>query len=595
MSLSAGLNGFMAPAKPTRLWYFVWKLLRLRWLIFLSTFRHSKPIRKVGTIIVAIIVFFVFVGVFVVSFFLLRFLHSPELVNIIGDTTDFVQNVPMLLLGAAFLGILLTSFGVLLQALYLAGDMDFLLSSPVPIRAVFISKMLQAILPNFSLISLFSLPVLYGLGFASGYNLFYYPLVLITLVLLALAAAGLSALLVMGIVRIFPARRVAEVLGFLGAILSMICSQSGNLANSMNYGNISGDQVSKSFDLLNRLNSPLSPFYWIGRGLVDLGEGRWLTGLGFTILMLGLCGTIFFVSLNTAERLYFNGWARMQVSARKKKVARPNHTAIERPSLLKGRLERVVPAQIRSIVYKDLLMTRRDLRNMSQVVTPLIFGVIYSFMLLRGGGQIPAGRGEAPELFMQGLRTAYIYVSVGISLFVSWSLLARLAGVSFSQEGKQYWMLKSAPVSGRRLLISKYLVAYLPALALSLVFLLAIGLMQRAQLSVILYGLPVVVLCTAGNAGINLAFGVTGVNLDWSDPRHMISGSSGCLGALASIFYLVVSLALFFLPPIAASLLSLPAIIGQLVGLLLGGVFSLAGAFVPLMMVLPRVERIGNV
>ena len=95
--------------------------------------------------------------------------------------------------------------------------------------------------------------------------------------------------------------------------------------------------------------------------------------------------------------------------------------------------------------------------------------------------------------------------------------------------------------------------------------------MQRAQLSVILYGLPVVVLCTAGNAGINLAFGVTGVNLDWSDPRHMISGSSGCLGALASIFYLVVSLALFFLPPIAASLLSLPAIIGQLGGLLLGG------------------------
>ncbi len=595
MSLSAGWNSLPASAKPTRLWYFVWKLLRLRWLIFLSTFRHAKPIRKVGTIIVAIIVFFVFVGVFVVSFFLLRFLRSPELVNIIGDTANFVQNVPMLLLGAAFLGILLTSFGVLLQALYLAGDMDFLLSSPVPIRAVFVSKMLQAILPNFSLISLFSLPVLYGLGFASGYNLLYYPLVLITLVLLALAAAGVSALLVMGIVRIFPARRVAEVLGFLGAILSMICSQSGNLANSMNYGNISGDQVSRSFDLLNRLNSPLSPFYWIGRGLADLGQGHWVSGLGFTILMLGLCGMIFFISLSTAERLYFSGWARMQVSARKKKAVRPNHTAIERRSPVKGLLERVVPAQIRSIVYKDLLMTRRDLRNMSQVVTPLIFGVIYSFMLLRGGGQISAGRGEAPELFIQGLQTAYVYISVGISLFVSWSLLARLAGVSFSQEGKQYWMLKSAPVSARRLLVSKYLVAYLPSLALSLVFLLAIGLMQRAQLSVIIYGLPVVILCTAGNAGINLAFGVTGVNLDWSDPRHMITGSSGCLGALASIFFLVVSLVLFFLPPIAASLLSLPAVIGQLVGLLLGGIFSLAGAFIPLIMVLPRVERIGNV
>ena len=239
-------------------------------------------------------------------------------------------------------------------------------------------------------------------------------------------------------------------------------------------------------------------------------------------------------------------------------------------------------------------MTRRDLRNMSQVVTPLIFGVIYSFMLLRSGGQISAGRGEAPDVLMRGLQSASVYMSVGISLFVSWSLLARLAGVSFSQEGKQYWMLKSAPVSAKRLLVSKYLVAYLPALGLSLAFLLIIGVLQRASLSVFLYGLPVVILCTAGNAGINLAFGVVGVNLNWSDPRHMVSGSSGCLGAIASIVYLVLSLGLFFVPPIVASLFPIPTILGQLVGLTIGGLFSLAGAIFPPLLVLPRVEIIGN-
>ena len=116
---------------------------------------------------------------------------------------------------------------MLLQALYLSGDMDFLLSSPVPIRAVFVTKLLQAVLPNFGLIALFGLPVLFGLGLAGHYNFLYYPLVLLTMIALALAAAGLSALLVMLVARVFPARRAAEILGFIGAILAFTCSQAG--------------------------------------------------------------------------------------------------------------------------------------------------------------------------------------------------------------------------------------------------------------------------------------------------------------------------------------------------------------------------------
>ena len=49
-------------------------------------------------------------------------------------------------------------------------------------------------------------------------------------------------------------------------------------------------------------------------------------------------------------------------------------------------------------------MLRRDLRNMSQLVTPLILGILYAFMLIRGGGEPPAGRGEAPPEFMAALQ-----------------------------------------------------------------------------------------------------------------------------------------------------------------------------------------------
>ena len=570
--------------QPPMLWSSVWRLLKLRALIFFSSFRRAKTRGKIAIIFIVLLVLGFLGFLLFASWALLGFLRSPQLAQFSGDMSALVNSVPVLIVGGAFLGILLTSFGVLLQALYLAGDMDFLLSAPISIRAVFITKLLQAILPNFGLISIFALPVLYGLGISSRYNLLYYPLVIIMLASLALAAAGLSSLLVMFIVRLFPAKRVAEVLGFIGALASFICSQSGQLAN---FDHVTQDQTTQMFSLLSRFNNPWSPLAWAGRGLIDIGEGRWLSGVGFSLLTLGLAALIFSLALTTSERLYYSGWASIRTTAHKKKVLRPSRNRAASP--LVALAERRVPAVIRAVMVKDYLVLRRDLRNMSQLVTPLIFGIVYAVMFLRNGGQPSLGRGEAPALFNEVLKNIFVYGNVGISLFVGWMLLARLGGMGFSQEGKSYWLLKSAPVTASQLVLSKFLVAFLPTLALGWAFLLAISLLQQVNLSIILFTVPVVALSIAGNAGLNLTFGITGANMIWEDPRQMQKGSSGCLGSLASFIYLPLSLLLFFGPELLFALLGLPEFIGQLTGLLLGGVFSLAVAIIPLWLVRNRV------
>ena len=190
-----------------------------------------------------------------------------------------------------------------------------------------------------------------------------------------------------------------------------------------------------------------SPLAWAGRSLVDLGAGRWLSGTALFLVTVGLSAGIFAISLATAERLYYSGWARVQVSTRSKRAARPSRRAASGGLPFAALVRRVVPSPVRAIVVKDFMMLRRDLRNMSQLVTPLILGILYAFMLIRGGGEPPAGRGEAPAEFMAALSGLMVYANVGISLFVSWSLLSRLAGMAFSQEGKSYWLLKASPVS----------------------------------------------------------------------------------------------------------------------------------------------------
>ncbi len=573
--------------RPPGLWPTVWKLLKLRALIFFSGFRRAKIRRKITTIIL-LFVFLGFLGFLLfISWALLGFLRSPQLAQYTGDVSVLINSVPVLIVGGAFLGILLTSFGVLLQALYLAGDMDFLLSAPISIRAVFITKLLQAILPNFGLISIFALPVLFGLGISGHYNFLYYPLVIVILAALSLAAAGLSSLLVMFIVRLFPAKRVAEVLGFVGALASFICSQSGQLAN---FDHVSADQTTQVIGMLARFNNPWSPLAWAGRGLVDIGEGRWISGVGFSLLAFAMAAIIFGLALTTSERLYYTGWASIRTIAHKKKVSRERRKQTSSPLVILA--ERRIPAVIRAVMVKDYLVLRRDLRNMSQLVTPLIFGIVYAVMFLRDGSQPSLGHGQAPALFNEIFKNIFVYGNVGISLFVGWMLLARLGGMGFSQEGRSYWLLKSAPVTSFQLMLAKFLVAFLPTLILGWAFLLVISFLQRVNLSIVLFTVPVVALSIAGNAGLNLTFGITGANMDWEDPRQMQKGTSGCLGALASFIYLPFSLLLFFGPGLLTALFGLPDYVGQLAGLLLGGAFSLAVAIIPLWVVRSRVLRL---
>jgi len=572
------------------LWPSVWKLMRLRLVILLSGFRRAKTTRKIGIIFVGLLVLVFLAFVLFLSWVLLQFVRSPEFTRLVGDATPFLQSIPVLILAGVFLLVLLTSFGVLLQALYLAGDMDFLLTAPVPIRAVFVSKMLQAILPSFGLTALLGLPVLFGLGLAAGYAPLYYPLVIVMLAALALAAAGLSSLLVMAVVRIFPARRVAEVLGLAGAVSSFLCSQTWNF---MEYGDMTAEDSAQLFALFNQFNNRFSPLSWPGVGLVAVGEGRWLAGLGFSMLTLGGASLIFFLALTAAERLYYSGWASLQGTPRRKKAARPSLSSdITAARSLTAWFDRLVTPQTRAIMVKDFRMLRRDLRNMSSLVMPLILGVIYAVMFFRRPVEVAGGQGN--PLFDLIFENVSVYAQVGLSLFVGWSLVTHLAGIGFSQERHSYWVLKTAPVSTIQLLLAKFLVAFLPGLGLGWLFLTGIAVLQQANLQSVLYTLLVITFTLAGDAGLSLAFGVIGANFDWEDPRQMQRGASGCLGALFSFLNVPFSLLLFFGPPVALSLLQVPQVIGQLTGLLLGGVYTIGMTIVPLWLVRDRVPRLSE-
>ncbi|HEX9388606.1 MAG TPA: hypothetical protein VF918_19940 [Anaerolineales bacterium] len=568
----------------------VWKLLRLRLQITYNSFRRAKLRNKIRIILVWILLLGFAYFILSASRWLLSLVQSAEFAQYADvDLRGILASIPTLTLTALFVGTVLTSFGVLLQAMYLSGDMDFLLATPVPIRAVFVAKLLQAVLPNFALFSLFGIPMLFGLGISNSYSFSYYPLVILLMIFLALAASGLSSLLVMLVVRILPPRRAAEILGLVGAMFAFLCSQTGNLANSFGRDiNFSGTRLA---GLLVLSNTRWLPLNWAGEGLVALGEGHWLTGILLVGATLGFSSIVFWFALITAQRLYYSGWAGMQVVARKKSK-QPSRTT--RTTTTSVGFVYLLPKPVLAILQKDFLTLRRDLRSLSQLISPIIFGVIYTLLLLRRSGQPPTGLGEAPGWFMNSFRIVLAYGNIGMSLFVGWMLLSRLAGMGFSHEGRNYWMLKVSPIRVWHLLASKFLVAYLPTLGLGFIFLTVISILQGLSILEFVYSFIAIVMCLAGMAGILLSFGVAGANFNWEDPRRMNSGMMGCFGQILTIIYLPISFGLFIAPLGFAQFLELPLIYGYLAGLMLGSVFAAGSAFIPLWLVRRRVEQLGG-
>jgi ABC-2 type transport system permease protein len=564
------------------LWHYVWKLLKMQVVLFISGFRRAKTRRKVTRMILVVLLLGFAAFVFWLSWTMLGLLHAPGVAEYI-DPSRLIHSVPAVIVTLAFFSIFMTSFGVLLQALYLSRDMDFLLSSPLPMRAVFIAKLLQAILPNFGLICLLGLPVLFGLGISEGYNFFYFLLVILMLVFLTLAAGGLSGLLVMAVVRIFPARRVAEVLGFIGAVISILLSQSGTFFSRMN---MTGSQISSSLDNLAKIDSPWSPLAWVGRAITSIAEGRWLEGILLSVIILGMAGAIFWAALTTAEKLYYSGWASLQGQAQKKKVQKVSAARTVKVSPL----ARLLPQQVRGLVVKDFLVIRRDLRNLSSFITPIIVGFVLLFSIARGG---MGGYEGDSQVFSQFGQYTRIYLNISILLFVGWSTLLNLAMGAFSREGRYFWLLRSAPINASSLLAAKYLVTYIPAVIINCLLVGVMLLIMPVSPVMVVYSLSVILFAIAGMAGINLAFGVIGARLDWQDPRQMNNATTGCVGSLISMAYLVVICALFFAPPLIFTALGLAETTGLWVGLAVGAAASLACAVIPLVLVRKRVDNIG--
>lgn len=566
-----GLQGILADT---------WLLIKLRWHLTWNAFRKRSVTARILSVLgMGLFGAFISIGAAGMGIALGAVLRrSPD--------PDIAILLVAAVLAIVSLLLLLTSFGVALGSLFLSSDMEMLMSAPVDRRAVFVSKLLDGMVPSYTILLVSALPALLAFGIGLGYSAAYYFMVALVVLFLPLLPMGLGAMLVLVVARVAPARRVREVLGLVGALFGVSCGILGQTSRYWTSMFTPGREDAEQFveGLRGIADWPL-PFVLAARSAVDAGRGEIVGALpafgAFLVMTLGL----FAVSAWVAEALYASGWVRMQSSGSAKKSLARSARAASRSGML-GR----APAWF-AIVLKDWRVIPRDLRNFAQMIAPLALIPFIMFNLISGGG----GRRNPLNGIdsFGGAGGAGIMLAGGVLMTVMF-VVGRVAETSVSMESKSWWLIKAAPVSPGEVLFGKFMTAAIPYALLSTVFMAALTIWRDFDLVWAVYGWVAVVALGMGMLAAGVGLSVPWAKLDWEDPRRMLTWQTSVITMLAWIGIGLVGGLLFCLPYFA-ELLDLglvPAMMAA--GLLLGTAVAVGSGYALMHVGMARLGAVGE-
>lgn len=473
---------------------------------------------------------------------------------------------------------LIWDFRIMLNNLFLSGDLERLMVAPVDTRAIFVAKLLRGIRWNYLTSTAALVPALVMYGSRLRFGLSYYVLCVLTLLLMPILSKSLAALIVMVLARSVPANRINEAYTALITLVSVgfyVVSQMGR-GSSSDVDRMRSIDPSQDFaQTIGRLGDIPLPTMFLGRGVAQAGQGT--PGLALLQLMVFLvvAAAVFIFAVSLAQRLYGDGILAMSGASTRKRRADLTSRGFTGSSVAGA------------IVRKDMLLRLRDIRLLAQqlgngiylllVMVPLVVNTINNPDITTS----EMGRALGSDWVL--VATALLRPGAMLMIFLTGMLLFyanNLASTAIPLEGRQFTILKVAPVEPRTILFGKFLTVYIPYAALITVGLIAFTLLLHLSVIWSAYAWLAALIVGVGVIGVQQGYAAPHAELTWEDPRKMrTKGLSGLLAFVFTILFTlllgIVAVAPFGLAAVYPERWLLWLLVGLLVLALLSGLLYL--------------------
>ncbi len=268
---------------------------------------------------------------------------------------------------------------------------------------------------------------------------------------------------------------------------------------------------------------PLWPSWWVSEGIMASARGQWTRAtLFFSVLIANVLALGLLVE-GTGNICLSRGWQKVMTAQQK---IRGRHKTID----FLGKVTPFLASDSRAIMLKDIRILVRDPVQWTQGF--LFFGLLglYFFNL----------RNLHYHLLPLVWRNLITFLNVFSLSAVMCSFCSRFVYPQLSLEGHGFWILGLAPTTMKRVLMTKFQLAVVSMLAVSLSLLAVSMFMLKVEPCVWLISLVIAVAMSFALCGLSTGLGAVFLDLKQSNPSAIISGFGGTLNLVLSLCYMII-------------------------------------------------------
>ena len=362
-----------------------------------------------------------------------------------AELGDYLLRLGLSWLFLTFLSFLAFS-GVVtaLSTFFLSEDLRLLLAAPIETRRLFYARFARTLLQSSWMVVVVLVPVLAGIGVARCAPASFYTTAVLTVVPFVVIPVALGSAATLLLVNVFPARRARDILMIMGLLFAASIVLLLRFVRPERLLRVESlPDVTDFFATLQSPVMPLLPSFWAGETLfAGLQGGRdwvhaaalWTTAIAVTVLVRA-----------AHERWWFAGFSKAQ-EARKARFTRFSS------------LDRMAERLPLTPVRRHLLI--KDVSQWSQLLllVALVLVYLYNFRVL-DLDRIP---------YMSAvIKNIYAYVNLAMAGLVLATVAVRFVFPAVSAEGAAFWIIRTAPISLRDFLWSKFWAGLLPIVVLT--------------------------------------------------------------------------------------------------------------------------------
>ncbi len=452
-----------------------------------------------------------------------------------------------LLMMIVFFLLVFSSLLASLKSFYLSNDLPLILSAPVSWNSIYLSKWIETAVKSSWMIIFAVLPVFIALGLFSRSPAGYYLLLLPVLVMFVLIPAGMGIMIAIFLMAIVPARRARSVFLILGLLTLIILFILFRFLRPEHFAN--PEWFANLTIFLSEMKLPVSTFLpgtWVMETLSPFFNIQGGAPLFFMLLLLFTSAVFIIFGRLLFNALYYNGLVKAQQSRGQRLISMEKTQLFSLRSvylLLLRIISLFFRGSRRAFIEKDITTFFRNTGQWSQMLLLFAIIIIYLFSIKA----LPVDWGT-----FLSFRLRYIisFLNIGLVGFVITAVASRLVLPSVGSEGPAFWIIRVSPVSMRRFLRSKFIIAFIPLLFLAQILIVISNIFLGVKPWFMFLGAGTCLVLAASVTG--LAVGTGAYNAGFS-PESTDREQTGFQGAafMLSAFAIIIMTVMLEIIPVA--------------------------------------------